>query len=359
MFEHAPRPSPFPKSEPAARRQATLAEIPPISLLHLRRPEASYSEAAPQPLCGDHLHPTVSIIIPTFNRAAILQSTLTQFLNQPFKDYEIWIIDQSDPDDAAANFEFVTETGDARLNYLYLTQRGPSNARNEGLARAQGEFILFTDDDVVLLTNDFIGAHVRAYDDPKVGGITGRHIERVLRMNAKHTTCHVDWSGRTIFNLFGTKRVPVGSCKGSNMSFRMAAIRQVGGFDRGLKFLEETDLSTRVLKAGWRLMFEPGVEVFHLSVPAGGVREKDRLQAEIVRFECTAYYIIKHRGWLGAVPFAACFALIAGVRVITFRSLKTFPTLCQAMYRGFLSGRTAPDQQIPNARIGAGYTKGP
>lgn len=329
---------------------SALPPIPPIPLEFLQRPGASSSEAARRPNTGDHPHPTVSIIIPSFNRAAVLQSTLRQFLIQPFEDYEIWIIDQSDPEEAASNSRFVTETGDARLNYMHLTQRGPSNARNEGLARARGDILLFTDDDVILLTSDFIGGHVRAYDDPRIGGITGRHIERLLRMNAKHTACHVDWSGRTIFNLFGTKRVPVGSCKGSNMSFRTAAIRQVGGFDRGLKFLEETDLSTRVRKAGWELVFEPGVEVFHLSAPAGGVREKDRLQAEIVRFECTAYYVIKHRGWLGAVPFAAVFTLIAAVRTVSFRSAKTFPILCLAMWKGFSSGRLPPDQQIPDAR---------
>jgi GT2 family glycosyltransferase len=336
------------------RNARTLPEGPLLSLLQLQREEASDRAVAPLPQSGDYPPPAVSIIIPSFNRSAILCSTLRQFLKQPFENYEIWIIDQSDPDDATSNSKFVAEISDPRLNYLYLTQRGPSNARNEGLARARGEIILFTDDDVILLTGDFIGAHLRAYDDPRIGGITGRHIERVLRINAKNTACHVARSGRTIFNLFGTERAQVGSCKGSNMSFRMAAIRQVGGFDRGLKFLEETDLSTRIRKAGWHLMFEPSIEVFHLSAPAGGVRENDRLQAELVRFECTAYYIIKHRGWAGTVPFAATFALIAGLRAIRSRSLKTFPILLGAMYKGFSRGRMTPDQQIPDAQSAAG-----
>jgi GT2 family glycosyltransferase len=310
-------------------------------------PERLHNHPVAIPVSCAAVHPSVTIIIPSFNRASVLQSTLTQLRSQPFKDYEIWIIDQSDPQHAASNEIFIRDAGDARLNYLHISEPGPSNARNEGLARARGEIILFVDDDVILLTEDFIGAHVRAYENPQVGGVTGRHVERVLRMNAKHTACHVAWSGRTIFNLFGNERVAVGSCKGSNMSFRMKAIKQAGGFDRRLKFLEETDLSTRVANAGWRLMFEPNAEIFHLSAPAGGVREKDRLQAELVRFQCTAYYILKHRGWIGAAPFVATFSLIAILRAIRFRSPKSFLLMSRAMLQGFTSARGQPDEHIP------------
>jgi GT2 family glycosyltransferase len=290
--------------------------------------------------------PAVSIIIPSFNRAKVLRATLAQFLNQPFQSFEIWVIDQSDPPDREENFSYLLEVGDPRLHYLHITRRGPSNARNEGLVRAKGEIILFVDDDILLVSQDFVAAHQRAYEMPAIGGVTGRHIERMLRMNAKHTACHVAWNGRTIFNLFGHERVVVGSCKGSNMSFRMAAIQQVGGFDRRLKFLEETDFSTRIRNAGWQLIFEPGAEIVHLSAPAGGVREKDRVQAEIVRFECTAYYILKHRGWLGAVPFCLTFLLIALVRAAQFRSFETVPILVRAMARGFAVVRLGPDQAL-------------
>jgi len=290
--------------------------------------------------------PAVSIIIASFNRAGVLHATLAQFLAQPFTDYEIWVIDQSDGEDVQRNAAYFGNSPDARLNYLHLDTPGPSNARNAGVARARGEIILFVDDDVILLTGDFIGAHLRAYDDPRIGGVTGRHVERLLRMNARRTACHVDWSGRTIFNLFGTERVPVGSCKGSNMSVRMEAIRRVGGFDRRLKFLEETDLSTRIRKAGWDLVFEPGAELLHLSAPSGGVRETNRLRAEIVRFECTAYYVRKHRGWLGCVPFIAVYTLIAVSRSLRFGSLKTFPLLIGAMQTGFASARRGADDTI-------------
>ena len=290
----------------------------------------------------------VSVIIPTFNRASVLQSTASQFLKQDFGNYEIWIIDQSDAEDAASNKRYIEHASDRRLNYLHLTEKGPSNARNEGLARARGKFVIFVDDDVILLSPDFIRAHLQVYDDPRIGAVVGRHVERVLRMNSKNTACHVSWTGRTIFNLFGTQRVRVGSCKGSNMSVRMETIRQVGGFDRRIKFLEESDLAARIRAAGWHLVFEPSAEVVHLSAPAGGVREKNRVQAEIVRFECTAYYVLRHHGLIGVPPFFVMFFLIAISRSLRFRSLRTMPILCAAILRGFSTAQKEPDHRIPN-----------
>jgi GT2 family glycosyltransferase len=291
--------------------------------------------------------PAASIIIASFNRAVLLQATVAQLLAQNFADFEIWVIDQSDAQDRQINAAYVRDNTDKRVNYLYLPAPGQSDARNQGLARAGGDIVLFVDDDVILLTGDFIGSHLRAYADKRIGGVTGRHVERRLGMNARHTACHVSWTGRTIFNLFGTEPVTIGSVKGSNMSFRMAAIRQIGGFDRRMKFLEETDFSTRIRKAGWNLMFEPAAELLHLSAPAGGVREKDQLREEAVRFKFTAYYVLKHRGWLGAIPFIATFSLIAGLRCVRFRSLKTIPILFGAMKAGFALARLGADEAIP------------
>jgi GT2 family glycosyltransferase len=293
----------------------------------------------------------VSIVIPSYNRPAILQDTIAQVLRQPFRNYELWVVDQSVPDDAQANAKYVEELGDPRVHYLHLSRNGLPNARNEALVRARGEIVLFLDDDVILLAEDFIGAHLRAYEDTTVGGVVGRHVERSLRINSRHTACHVSWSGRTIFNLFGTEKVEVRSCKGSNMSFRMAVVNEVGGFDRRTQMLEETDYSTRVRAAGWHIIFEPAAEVVHLSSPAGGVRRQNKLQQECRRFESTAYYIGKHRGFVGAATFVATFTLIACARAVRFRSISAVPVLYKALFKGFAEARKGPDQSLPEMPV--------
>jgi GT2 family glycosyltransferase len=289
----------------------------------------------------------VTIILATYNRSKILRATLDQIRQQPYRDYELWVIDQSEAEDAQANALYVSQSGDPRLHYLHLSQKGLPNARNEGLARTRSEIVLFLDDDVILLSEDFIGAHVRAYADPAVGGVVGRHVERTLTMNSRKTACYVSWGGRTIFNLFGTERQPVGSCKGSNMSFRMTAVRQIGGFDRRTHLLEETDFSTRIRAAGWTIMFEPEADLVHLSTPSGGVRAKDPIGTELRRFESTAYYILKHRGWRGVPPFLATFLLIALHRAVRFRSPAVLWKCFRSMLKGFAEARKGPDQAIP------------
>ena len=84
--------------------------------------------------------------------------------------------------------------------------------------------------------------------------------------------------------------------QGLKHGFRMAVVREIGGFDRRTNLLEETDFSTRLRKAGWRILFEPKAELLHLSTPAGGVRDATPLNTERQRFRSTAYYVLKHRG---------------------------------------------------------------
>ncbi len=291
--------------------------------------------------------PAVTIIVPTLNRAAVVQATVRQLLDQPFRDYDLWIVDQSDEGDKASNRRFVENAADPRLHYLFSEVRNLPNARNEGLARTRSDIVLFLDDDVIILAEDFIGAHVRAFADPTVGGVVGRHVERELTMNASTTACHVSWSGRTIFNLFGHERTEVGSCKGSNMSFRMAAVRQVGGFDRRTSLLEESDFSTRVRKAGWRLLFEPEAELVHLSTPSGGLRLANVLATQEQRFRSTAYYIRKHRGLAGMVPFAMTFMLIALMKAVQLRRLGAVTALARALLNGMREGGLAPEDWMP------------
>ncbi len=292
---------------------------------------------------------SLTIIVPTLNRAKVVQSTISQLLAQPYRDYDLWMIDQSNEADAQSNREFVAATNDSRLHYFFSSVRNLPDARNLGLVRTASDVVLFLDDDIIILADDFLGAHLRNYDDPQVGGVVGRHVERMLTINASRTACHVAWSGRTIFNLFGHERVEVGSCKGSNMSFRMAAVRQIGGFDRRTSLLEETDFSTRVRKAGWKLLFEPGAEIVHLSTPSGGVRHKHALETEERRFSATAYYVMKHRGVAGALPFVATFVLIAIKKAIEFRSLAVLPKLARALLCGLREGRKPADDAFPEA----------
>lgn len=89
--------------------------------------------------------PTVSVIIPVFNRAHVLKRTLDGVLKQTFTDFEVLVVDdcsKDDPESVVASFQ------DSRLRYLRQpVNKGVSAARNRGLREARGPFVAFLDDD--------------------------------------------------------------------------------------------------------------------------------------------------------------------------------------------------------------------
>lgn len=294
--------------------------------------------------------PELSVVIPTLNRGRLLHDTVRQVVAQRFRDLEVWVVDQSDPAGRASTEAFLADLADPRVRYLHLDVRGLPNARNEGIVRAAGRVVLFLDDDVILLDEGFLDAHLAAYADPAVGGVTGRIVERSVRPNAADTASHISPGGRTITNLWGTEPRPIESLKGANMSYRAEVFRKVGGFDRnytGTALLEDTDLSMRVAAAGWRLRYEPTAELVHLSATTGGVRAEDALRYEFWRFRSTAYFMLKHRGPAHFPLFVATFGAIAAARTVRWRSGTIPGRLVDAVREGVRAWRAGPDQDLP------------
>ena len=88
--------------------------------------------------------PFFSIIVPTYNRADLIGPTLQSVLSQEFIDFELLVVDDGSTDDTAA---VVARYADPRLRYLPKQNAERGAARNYGLARAQGEYVLFLDSD--------------------------------------------------------------------------------------------------------------------------------------------------------------------------------------------------------------------
>lgn len=89
--------------------------------------------------------PTVSVIIPTYNRAALLVEALESVLAQSFQDFEVIIVDDGSNDDTAERLKpYLT---DDRVRYFCQSNGGPARARNYGIRGAFGEYIALLDSD--------------------------------------------------------------------------------------------------------------------------------------------------------------------------------------------------------------------
>jgi GT2 family glycosyltransferase len=285
---------------------------------------------------GQH---TVTVVIPTRNRRGPLKNTICDVLRQADSSTSVLIIEQSDEETFALVQSDIAAFNDSRLELIRSETPSLPQARNLGISLARSQIILFFDDDV-RLTPGCIEAHRLVYENPLVGGVVGRIRERHVRPNTKKTANYVNWGGRVITNLDGNTKMPVGTLKGANMSWRRSVFDEVGGFDDnylGTAILEDADLSERARSAGWELWFEPQAELLHLSSPAGGVRQRDLFQTERWRFHNTGYFLRKNRGRRSWLPLQATFLAIALCRAHEWRDPAVVGTLMRALRDGWQS----------------------
>lgn len=88
--------------------------------------------------------PFVSIIIPLYNKEAIVERSIQSVLNQDFLDFELIIIDDGSTDNSV---KIVKSIHDNRIILIQQENGGPSSARNTGAKSAKGEWIIFLDAD--------------------------------------------------------------------------------------------------------------------------------------------------------------------------------------------------------------------
>lgn len=92
------------------------------------------------------MNPKVSIIIPVYNRENYIEKCLQSVLNQDYKHIEIIVIDDGSTDSTKEKIK-AYENKYKNIKYYYQINSGVSSARNNGIFKSTGEFIIFLDSD--------------------------------------------------------------------------------------------------------------------------------------------------------------------------------------------------------------------
>lgn len=90
--------------------------------------------------------PLVSIIIPIYNSSEYLNQCLDSTINQTYHNLEIILVDDGSTDDSGDICEKYAKQ-DSRFVVIHKTNEGPSSARNIGLKKMTGEYVVFVDSD--------------------------------------------------------------------------------------------------------------------------------------------------------------------------------------------------------------------
>lgn len=213
-----------------------------------------------------------SVVIPTFARPDLLSRLLDRLLPQVRRaaDREIVVVNDASHD---ARYEEVVSRAADGIAYIVLEQNGgPAIARNAGAARAQGRFLVFTDDDCVVPVDwlDTLQAIVDA--DPHAAAVAGRALPLPLRNGAGMLDAYL--AARAQANpgphLDRGRLV----CMPTNtLAVRRDWFDRVGGFDdfftvdgvgrSAMTGSEDTSLTLRLKAAGAPIRYRPQWFVLH------------------------------------------------------------------------------------------------
>jgi len=179
----------------------------------------------------------VSVIIPTYNRAACLKEAIESVLNQTYKQFELIVVDDGSTDTTR---ELLLQYG-AKLSVLYTGHGGPSAARNCGIAAARGWYIAFLDSDDVWLP-DKLRAQMRFFQDhieARVCQTEEIWIRNGVRVNPMKK--HKKYSG-WIFE----QCLPLCIVSPSSVMIERSVFDRVGLFDETFLACEDYDLWLRI-----------------------------------------------------------------------------------------------------------------
>jgi glycosyltransferase involved in cell wall biosynthesis len=187
--------------------------------------------------------PKVSVVIPTYKRAAFLKAAIRSVLSQTFQDFEIIVVDDASDD---LSEEAVRSFRDLRIRYMrHETNRGQGASRNDGIRQALGEYIGFLDDDDQWLPEK-LGRQVALLDNssPEVGLIYTGFCQ--IDASSKRVVGHVipEKRGWTFEEL--CLKNWIGTC--STVLARRVCFAKIGLFDEELASAADYDMWIRVAK---------------------------------------------------------------------------------------------------------------
>ena len=287
------------------------------------------------------INPTVSIIIITRNRPALLQHCIEYVQAQSYPHKQIIVVDSSSNDESE---QVVAQYPGVISVRLHGQRNNMPQARNAGIAATSGELIAFIDDDAMVQPG-WLDALLATYQDETVGAVGGRIIEipkPYCDLLTDSPAFFVRPSGRAIAENKGTAstdQVDVDWLPGSNMSFRRTALEQVGGFDPAYtltNWREDMDFGFRVKRASWRVVFNPAMAETHVSARSSDFHFEEHPLNQFSIGRNATYFTIKH---FGLNPYTlTCQLLLAPAKtcgLTLYRiSLLSLAALTQTVGRG-------------------------
>lgn len=193
--------------------------------------------------------PSVTILVPAYEEAAVIGRTLDSLLAQTGVTPEIIVIDDGSRDGTA---QAAARPG---VRVVRQANAGKWAALNRGLSLARGDVVVAIDADT-LLDPGAVALLARWFTDPRIGAVSGtakvgnRHTLVTAWQHVEYTT-GFNFERRAYSDLNAITVVP-----GAIGAWRRSALLDMGGYS-GRTLAEDCDLTVALRRAGWRIHYEP------------------------------------------------------------------------------------------------------
>ncbi|MBA3879979.1 MAG: polysaccharide deacetylase [Sphingobium sp.] len=250
-----------------------------VALLRRRRatpPEASYQ-------------PPVSVIIPAFNEARVIEASVRRVLASDYPDLQVIVVDDGSTDGTS---DIVTAAfGDEpQVTLLTLRNGGKAAALNRALTLATAEIVIALDADTQFEPGT-IDRLARWFADPKIGAVAGNakvgnRVNLVTRWQAVEYVTAQNLERRALSRFDAITVVP-----GAVGAWRRAALDSVGGYPVDT-LAEDQDLTIAIQRAGWQVTYDTEAVAWTEAPQSFRALAKQRYRWAFGTLQC----LWKHRG---------------------------------------------------------------
>ncbi len=236
--------------------------------------------------------PLVSVIIPTYKREQALVDSIEDVLKQDYPHFEVIVVDQTLEHTTEVESFLHSASDNKQIKWYRVDWASLPKARNYGVNRAEGEIVIFIDDDVQL-EEDYIANHIRNYlNNDRIGGVAGRVFDRMKQSDAQKgaqgystelkesLAPEASDPGLAWYHLdfvYLIKPQKIITARGCNMSFRRDIFTKHNiWFDerfKGSAVREESDFCLRIRSTDYHIWFDPEAKLVHLGEELGGCHD--------------------------------------------------------------------------------------
>jgi glycosyltransferase involved in cell wall biosynthesis len=213
-----------------------------------------------------------SVIVPTFNRCALLDQLLSALISQSFscQDYEVIVVDNGSKDKTAGVVKHFQETSPAAVLYIYESRPGLHWARHAGAAAAHGEILAYLDDDTIP-NHDWLEELDKAYTFFDADCAGGKIDIRWDRQPPEWVISYEPTLGRLDYGPEWRILDKSEFINGGNFTILRKRLFEIGGFNpdqinQRLIGDGETGLCLKIHKRGWKMIWVPKAIVSHIQL---------------------------------------------------------------------------------------------